>query len=56
MFSALSDHVSNLARSGPDVCGIRLYMESENASARATYRSRGFKCANYEVMELVFSE
>lgn len=55
-FSALFDHVSELARADPEVCGIRLYVENENAPAQATYGARGFDRANYEVMELVFSK
>ena len=54
VFSALFDHVAALARMEPEVCGIRLYVENENAPAQATYGARGFERANYEVMELAF--
>lgn len=56
VFSSLFQHVSKLARADSAVCGIRLYVENENAPAQATYHARGFERANYEVMELVFSE
>jgi len=54
VFSGLFDHVAGMARSQPGVCGIRLYVENENAPAQATYGARGFERANYEVMELAF--
>lgn len=55
-FSALFNHVSRIARADPEVCGVRLYVDQENAPARATYGARGFERANYEMMELVFSD
>lgn len=54
VFSALFDHVAAQARDEGDACGIRLYVENENAPAQATYHARGFERANYEVMELAF--
>lgn len=56
VFSALFDHIAQLASEEPQVCGIRLYVDKENAPAQATYGARGFERANYEVMELVFTE
>jgi GNAT superfamily N-acetyltransferase len=39
------------ARSAPDVIGIRLYVESGNARAQATYRALGLMPGGYDVYE-----
>ena len=54
VFSALLNHVTELAREDPEVCGIRLYVENENETAQQTYLARGFADPNYRVMERLF--
>ena len=51
VFRRLHAEVLELARADGGVCGIRLYVERENAVARATYRALGFARPGYEVME-----
>lgn len=55
VFRALFRHVESLARQDPAVCGIRLYVERENARAQATYRHCGLEDAGYTVMEVDYS-
>ena len=51
VFRRLHAEVLELARADGGVCGIRLYVERENAVAQATYRALGFARPGYEVME-----
>jgi GNAT superfamily N-acetyltransferase len=53
-FRALFTHVHNLARAGNGICGLRLYMDSHNATARQTYERMGLKQTEYEVFEIDF--
>jgi ribosomal protein S18 acetylase RimI-like enzyme len=50
-YRRLHEHVRALAAAAPDVCGIRLYVEEENATAQATYRSLGMEEAPYRIFE-----
>jgi GNAT superfamily N-acetyltransferase len=54
VFRALFNHLVELARARPDVCGLRLYMHAENAKARHCYERLGMKQTKYEVFELAF--
>jgi GNAT superfamily N-acetyltransferase len=54
VFSLLYRHLEGLARSSPGVCGIRLYMEGHNATARATYLKLGLVDSGYQVLEVDF--
>lgn len=51
VFAALYRHVEALARTAPGVIGLRLYMERDNAAARATYTALGMRDAGYEIYE-----
>ena len=51
VFRALLAAVENKAKASPDVCGIRLYVERENAHAQATYQKHGLGPTPYQVME-----
>jgi GNAT superfamily N-acetyltransferase len=51
VFRALHAHVRDLARSTPDVIGLRLYVESANHPAKATYTALGFTPGGYDVYE-----
>jgi GNAT superfamily N-acetyltransferase len=54
VFSALFRHVAACAAEEPQVCGLRLYVDRANDSARAIYAHLGLHASNYEVMERVF--
>jgi GNAT superfamily N-acetyltransferase len=54
IFTALFQHVHELAAQRDDVCGLRLYVEGSNARAQRTYERLGMKRTPYEVFELDF--
>jgi ribosomal protein S18 acetylase RimI-like enzyme len=54
VYTALYRHVESLARSEPDVAGLRLYVENNNNSAQRTYESLGMVDPGYRVMEVMF--
>jgi ribosomal protein S18 acetylase RimI-like enzyme len=51
VFRALFGHVEQLARTDPEVVGLRLYVEKNNLSAQETYRRLGMREAGYFVLE-----
>ncbi len=51
IFSALFNHVEKLARSLPEVCGLRLYMHEDNARARRSYQRLGMMPTRYIVFD-----
>jgi GNAT superfamily N-acetyltransferase len=51
VFQRLFAHLDTLARADTHVVGLRLYVESQNLSAQATYRKMGLRDAGYFVME-----
>jgi ribosomal protein S18 acetylase RimI-like enzyme len=55
VFKALYRHVETLARQDQGVCGLRLYVERENARAQEVYRRLGMKDAAYAVYEVDWS-
>ncbi len=54
LFRALFSHIKSLGEADSDCCGIRLYMERDNETARQSYLRLGFHEAGYEVFELLF--
>ncbi len=54
IFRALYAHVKELASRQGDVCGIRLYVEKDNARAQSTYLSLGMDRTHYLMMEEIF--
>jgi GNAT superfamily N-acetyltransferase len=56
VFRRLWDHVESAARSEGDVASLRLYVERDNASARAVYEKLGMKETGYLVYERWLSE
>jgi GNAT superfamily N-acetyltransferase len=54
VFRALVEHVTQLARSTPDVVGLRLYVEEHNDRAAATYDRLGLAEAGYVVRERIW--
>ena len=54
VFRELFRHLQDLARSQDEVCTLRLYMHSENHTARSSYEKLGMSRTQYEVFELEF--
>jgi GNAT superfamily N-acetyltransferase len=54
VFRQLYEFVLARARSNPDVCGLRLYVEHENARAQTVYERLGMHPARYRFFELDF--
>ena len=55
VFKALFNFVATQATAAPDVCGLRLYMENNNARARQTYCNLGMLETHYQVFEKIFT-
>lgn len=53
-FRTLYRHVEALAREQDDVCGLRLYVERDNASAMRTYVRLGMGETHYRIYEVEF--
>ncbi len=51
IYRALYDAVKALARSTPDVCGFRLYVEKNNRAAMAVYSKLGMSETEYRIYE-----
>lgn len=51
VFRALHDEVRRRARAAKNVRGLRLYVESHNSAAQATYRDLGFTNTGYLMLE-----
>ena len=56
VYSALHGHVESLARSDPQVVGIRLYVEMDNDRAQRTYTNKGMTKTGYEMMQIIVQE
>lgn len=55
VFAALYRHVEDRARQSPDVIGLRLYVERDNAAAQDTYAALGMSDAGYRIFESEFA-
>ena len=51
IFRALYEHIRDLAKSRPDVCGLRLYVHRDNRHAMDTYRKLGMTLTEYLLCE-----
>jgi ribosomal protein S18 acetylase RimI-like enzyme len=51
IFRALYRHVVRLARRQKNVCGLRLYVEKDNAAAFRTYKKLGMKETYYRIFD-----
>ena len=51
VYAALYAHVLAGAKADPAVCGLRLYVERDNANAQRTYESLGMVDAGYRMYE-----
>ena len=54
LFRALYRHVRELALGAGDVCGLRLYVERDNAGAQRTYERVGMRETGYRLWEAGF--
>ncbi len=54
VYRALHGRVLALARGDGGVCGVRLYVDRENARAQATYAALGMTPARYDLYEVDF--
>jgi GNAT superfamily N-acetyltransferase len=55
IFKALYAHVLQLARGrAGEVCGVRLYVDLDNAGAREAYQRLGLRPTQYQIFELDF--
>lgn len=55
VFRALFEHIHRLARTTPDVRGLRLYVEQHNTQALATYQRLGMQPSGHLVYEMDWS-
>ena len=54
VFRKMHAKVIERAKADPGVCGVRLYVESENSVAQEVYRRVGLKPSSYSVFETDF--
>lgn len=54
VYATLHGHIRALALAEPGVCGLRLYVERDNARAQGTYRRLGMIETAYRMMEEEF--
>jgi ribosomal protein S18 acetylase RimI-like enzyme len=54
VFKSLYAYVEALARANPQVCGLRLYVENNNARAQSTYERCGMTRTVYQMFEVDF--
>jgi GNAT superfamily N-acetyltransferase len=55
VFKSLFAHVYALALTQKDVCGLRLYVEKNNAQAKQTYTRLGMTQTHYDMFEIDFT-
>jgi ribosomal protein S18 acetylase RimI-like enzyme len=53
IYRALYDAVKALAKSSPEVCGFRLYVERNNRAARSVYSKLGMSETEYRIYEAI---
>jgi len=51
VYRRLYQHLQELAAHDPAACGVRLYVERDNVTAQATYRTLGMTQTPYQVFE-----
>ncbi len=55
VYRAMHERVRTLAAADPQACGLRLYVEKENAAAQQTYLNIGMHETRYRLYEELFS-
>jgi GNAT superfamily N-acetyltransferase len=53
IYRVLHRHVEQAARSAGNVCGLRLYVDSENSAAKAVYEKFGMRESRYDIFERI---
>jgi len=56
VYASLYRHVERIARETDGVIGLRLYVETENENAMATYTALGMRDAGYRLFESEFAD
>jgi GNAT superfamily N-acetyltransferase len=51
IYRVLHRHVENLARCAGNVCGLRLYVDGENSTAKAAYAKLDMVKSRYDIFE-----
>ncbi|OGW50152.1 MAG: hypothetical protein A2V62_13410, partial [Nitrospirae bacterium RBG_19FT_COMBO_58_9] len=54
VFRSMHEAVMATAKTSPNVCGVRLYVEASNSSAQAVYRKVGLTPSSYAMFEIDF--
>ena len=54
VYTAMHNHVINMAESNSGICGVRLYVERTNVGAQQTYKSLGMDHSHYDLYEIDF--
>jgi len=54
LYTSLYRHVYSIAAKEQDVCGLRLYVDKDNAKAQQTYSALGMELARYDMFEVEF--
>ncbi len=52
VYKALYNHVHSIANSDPNICGIRLYVETKNSIAQMVYTDLGMSKSHYDLFEI----
>jgi ribosomal protein S18 acetylase RimI-like enzyme len=50
----MHESVMAIAKTSPNVCGVRLYVEENNSVAQAVYRKVGLTPSSYAIFETDF--
>jgi ribosomal protein S18 acetylase RimI-like enzyme len=56
VYRVLHDRVRRMAKADTEACGMRLYVEQDNAGAMATYRALGMHETHYRMYEEEFQK
>jgi len=54
VFRRMHETVMATAKTSPNVCGVRLYVEESNGAAQAVYRKVGLTPSSYAIFEIDF--
>ncbi len=54
LYKRMYAYIQDKARRDPSVCGIRLYVDKNNSTAKKTYETLGMALAHYDLYEVDF--